>query len=116
LVVNEAAACRLPLLVSDRAGCVDELVPLSEPSSGVRFDPQNVDEITVALRWIAGIAESERQAMGRRAAELVAEWGPARFAKGALEAVDHALAVRGARMRPARVHKLAARATKGGSR
>src|SRR5262249_7394953 len=27
LVVNEAAACGLPLLVSDRAGCVETLVP-----------------------------------------------------------------------------------------
>ncbi len=41
LVVNEAAACGLALLVTDRAGCVDTLVPLGERTSGARFDALN---------------------------------------------------------------------------
>jgi glycosyltransferase involved in cell wall biosynthesis len=90
LVVNEAAACGLPLLVSERAGCVDTLVPLSEPASGVRFDPQRTDEIGVCLRWVAGLPEPQRQALGQRASELVAPWGPDRFASGILEALDRA--------------------------
>jgi glycosyltransferase involved in cell wall biosynthesis len=108
LVVNEAAACGLPLLVSERAGCVDSLVPPSAPPSGMRFDPRSLDEITVALRWISGIGESERQALGRRAADLVAEWGPDRFAAGAALALDHALSAPPAGpMRRRRVSSLA---------
>lgn len=88
LVVNEAAASGLPLLVSDRAGCAPTLVPDSAGTTGRRFDPLDVDELTEALAWIAGLPERERAAMGRRAAETVAEWGPARFARGFLDALE----------------------------
>jgi glycosyltransferase involved in cell wall biosynthesis len=89
LVVNEAAACALPLLVSDRAGCVDTLVPhgLPELATGARFDPRSQDEIAARLQWIASLPDGERQAMGQRAAEQVSEWGPERFAQGLLEAL-----------------------------
>jgi glycosyltransferase involved in cell wall biosynthesis len=90
LVVNEAAACGLPLLVSDRAGCVETLVPSPEGTTGARFDPRNVRAIAHQLAWMAGLPESERQDMGRRAAEVVAEWGPERFASGALDALGRA--------------------------
>ena len=39
LVVNEAAASGLPLLVSSRAGCAATLVPEPEGTTGGRFDP-----------------------------------------------------------------------------
>jgi glycosyltransferase involved in cell wall biosynthesis len=93
LVVNEAAACGLPLLVSDRAGCVDTLVPLGPPAAatGARFDARNQDEITARLQWIANLPETERRGLGRRAAEQVADWGPERFAQGLLEALALAL-------------------------
>jgi glycosyltransferase involved in cell wall biosynthesis len=87
LVVNEAAACGLPLLVSDRAGCVDTLIPLGEPTSGARFDPLNEAEITARLLWMVQLGDSERRAMGRHAAEQVSDWGPERFAQGILEAL-----------------------------
>ena len=48
LVVNEAAACGLPLLVSDRAGCVETLVPDPPGTTGRRFDPRDDDELTAA--------------------------------------------------------------------
>jgi 1,2-diacylglycerol 3-alpha-glucosyltransferase len=91
LVVNEAAACGLPLLVSDRAGCVDTLVPLSDPTTGARFDPHDENEIAARLLWMSRLCESERRAMGRRAAEQVSDWGPERFAQGILEALVLAL-------------------------
>ena len=90
LVVNEAAACGLPLLVSDRAGCVETLVPEGEATTGARFDPRDVDEIAQRLQWVATLPESERGAMGRRAAELVSRWGPDRFARGMIEAWEMA--------------------------
>jgi 1,2-diacylglycerol 3-alpha-glucosyltransferase len=88
LVANEAAACGLPLLISTRAGCVDTLVPEPEGSTGGRFDPYDVEEMATKLSWMANCSEDERQAIGRRAAETVASWGPDRFARGALEALE----------------------------
>lgn len=88
LVVNEAAACGLPLLVSDRAGCVDTLVPHPPGASGCRFDPADEDDLLENLAWVADLPDDERAALGRRAAEIVAEWGPDRFARGTLEALD----------------------------
>jgi glycosyltransferase involved in cell wall biosynthesis len=90
LVVNEAAACGLPLLVSDRAGCVETLVPDPEGTTGLRFDPLDEDEMTAALAWMAGLPEAERSAMGRRAAEVVDDWGPDRFASGMIDAISMA--------------------------
>jgi glycosyltransferase involved in cell wall biosynthesis len=90
LVVNEAAACGLPLLVSDRAGCVETLVPRPEGTTGARFDPRNVRAIADRLAWMADLPEDERRAIGRRAAEVVADWGPDRFASGTLEALERA--------------------------
>jgi glycosyltransferase involved in cell wall biosynthesis len=109
LVVNEAAACGLPLLVSDRAGCVDTLVPLGEPTTGARFDPIREEEITARLRWMAGLSDPERRAMGRRAAERVSEWGPDRFAQGILEALVLALSGSARETERGRAHQLFAR-------
>ena len=87
LVVNEAASCGLPLLVSDRAGCVETLVPEPSGTTGRRFDPGDEDELTSALAWMASLPDRERRAMGARAAEVVDEWGPERFAEGTFEAL-----------------------------
>ena len=38
--------------------------------------------MTHKLTWMASCPRHERQAMGRRAAEVVDEWGPDRFAAG----------------------------------
>lgn len=88
LVANEAAACGLPLLLSNRAGCSETLVPGGSSSSGRRFDPLDGESITTALAWMAGQSEHDRRAMGDRAAEIVAQWGPGRFAQGFREAME----------------------------
>ena len=97
LVVNEAAAVGLPLLVSERAGCVETLVPEpatdGAPITGRRFDPADVDELTTLLAWMASLDDHDRQAMGAHATMVVADWGPERFASGALEAIQAARAV-----------------------
>jgi glycosyltransferase involved in cell wall biosynthesis len=87
LVVNEAAASGLPLLVSARAGCAPVLVPEPEGTTGGRFDPLDPDAIANKLTWVAGLSTEARTAMGRRAAETVSHWGPDRFALGFIEAV-----------------------------
>ena len=93
LVVNEAAACGLPLLVSERAGCVETFVPGGRETTGARVDPKDPVGMTSALTWVAGLAESERRTLGDRAAAIAREWGPDRFARGASEAFQIAFAV-----------------------
>ncbi|MDB5351175.1 MAG: glycosyltransferase [Planctomycetota bacterium] len=88
LVVNEAAACGLPLLVSDRAGCVETLVPDPPGATGRRIDPDDVDAMAGAMAWMAGLEPAERNDMGCRASRVVFDWGPERFASGLIEALE----------------------------
>jgi glycosyltransferase involved in cell wall biosynthesis len=101
LVVNEAAASGLPLLVSDRAGCAATLVPDPVGTTGARFDPLDVEQLADRLAWIAAAAAEEVEGMGRRAAETVGLWGPDRFASGVIEAIEWARDGRGRRRGPA---------------
>ncbi len=89
LVANEAAASGLPLLISSRAGCAGTFVAENGPDhgAGARLDPLDVEQMAARLAWMAGLPEDERAAMGRRAAGIVAEWGPERFAAGMIEAL-----------------------------
>lgn len=87
LVVNEAAACSLPLLVSDRAGSVETFVP-GDRSTGRRLDPNSVEQMANALVWMTTRTDSERWNMGRAAYEIAREWGPARFAQATLDALE----------------------------
>jgi glycosyltransferase involved in cell wall biosynthesis len=88
LVVNEAAACGLPLLVSDRAGCAETFVPEGPGSTGRTFDPRDEEGMAAALAWVVGLSEDDRRALGGRAAEVARAWGPERFARGAVEALQ----------------------------
>jgi glycosyltransferase involved in cell wall biosynthesis len=87
LVVNEAASCGLPLLVSDRAGCVETFVPDCSETTGLRFDPRDVEAMAAALDVMANLPNAERREQGLRAARIAAEWGPDRFARGTMEAL-----------------------------
>ncbi len=88
LVVNEAAASSLPLLVSSQAGCAPLLVPRPDGTTGSQFDPLDVDSIAQKLAWMASLTDQDRRTMGEKAAEIVSHWGPGRFAQGVLEAID----------------------------
>jgi 1,2-diacylglycerol 3-alpha-glucosyltransferase len=90
LVVNEAAASGLPLLVSSRAGCSTTLVPEPPGTTGSRFNPTDVEEMATKLAWMAATSAEDRQAMSLRAAEIVSSWGPDRFASGTMEALEYA--------------------------
>jgi glycosyltransferase involved in cell wall biosynthesis len=89
LVVNEAMASGLPVLVSNRCGCAADLV--KEGENGWTFDPTNTKQIAELMLRIAA-DESRRKNMGLRSREIIAEWGPDRFASGVKSAVNSALA------------------------
>ena len=87
LVANEAAASGLPLLISDRCGCVETLVPNTGEPAGRRFDPDDVESMAASMAWLAGLESTERKTIGTRAEAVASEWGANRFADGMLEAV-----------------------------
>jgi glycosyltransferase involved in cell wall biosynthesis len=90
LVVNEAMASGLPVLVSDRCGCASDLV--REGLNGFTFDPFAVDQITASMQRIALIDDEGRTKMGRQSQRLIAQWGTERFANGLASAVRAAIA------------------------
>jgi 1,2-diacylglycerol 3-alpha-glucosyltransferase len=87
LVVNEAMAAGLPVLVSERAGCAPDLV--RHGINGFTFDPLDTAELA---RLMGVISESthDRAVWGAASRALVAEWSPERFASGLWSAADAA--------------------------
>jgi 1,2-diacylglycerol 3-alpha-glucosyltransferase len=89
LVVNEAMASGLPVLVSQRCGCVPDLV--SDGVNGFTFDPHDVEALAGLMERVATMSEEQRQAMGQASQRLIAGWGPERFADGLMHAVEAAM-------------------------
>ncbi len=89
LVVNEAMAAGLPVLVSRECGCAADLV--QEPHNGFIFDPFSTEDIARALRS-ADVKEPEWQKMSTRSTEIIAKWTVDAFAKGLKDACVHAIA------------------------
>jgi glycosyltransferase involved in cell wall biosynthesis len=89
LVVNEAMAAGLPVIVSERCGCAPDLV--QDGVNGVTFDPCDVEALAGLMYWVAAMTNGQRDAMGAAGQRIIAEWGPERFAEGLMQAVDAAL-------------------------
>jgi glycosyltransferase involved in cell wall biosynthesis len=71
LVVNEAMASGLPVIATDRVGCVDDLV--IEGRTGCVVEAASADKLTAAMGALA--ANSERRArLGRAGRELIGDW------------------------------------------
>jgi glycosyltransferase involved in cell wall biosynthesis len=89
LVVNEAMASGLPVIVSNRCGCAPDLV--EHGVNGFTFDPYDIDALGGLIRRVAAMTHERRRAMGRASQRIIADWGPERFADGLMEAVRAAL-------------------------
>lgn len=118
LVVNEAMAAGLPVIVSRTAGCVEDLLPergqvvgaecpvagegsdnvLEERSNGFVFDPGSVDALSEALSRLAeqktnSLKDQETGGlteMGKRSREIVRKFSCENFAHQALSAAQEA--------------------------
>lgn len=89
LVVNEAMASGLPVLVSNRCGCASDLV--EENVNGWTFNPYDVSAVTAAMQTLSTLSEDERRAMGQRSRERIAHWSLEAFANGLENAIKSAL-------------------------
>ena len=78
LVVNEAIASGLPVIVSDRCGCVPELVN----GNGFTFDPFDEQEIVERLLQMASLLDDERKSLSGASYGISANFAPKRFGDG----------------------------------
>jgi 1,2-diacylglycerol 3-alpha-glucosyltransferase len=77
LVVNEAMAAALPVIVSNRCGCAEDLVEAGR--NGLLFDPANGAELFACLTTMAELPAATRSAMGLNSAEKIATYSPRNF-------------------------------------
>ncbi len=80
LVVNEAMASGVPVLVSERCGCAEDLV--REGVNGFTFDPVDIRQMAARMVRIAQLDEPTRKMLGASSREIIGNWGLARFAEG----------------------------------
>ena len=90
LVVNEAIASGLPVIVSNRCGCAPELVN----GNGFTFGPTNDDELVTRLLEMASFPDEERKQLGDNSYRIAANFAPERFGEGLERAASVAMGVR----------------------
>jgi glycosyltransferase involved in cell wall biosynthesis len=76
LVVNEAMAAGLPILVSERCGCTPELV--REGQNGYAFNPYDVRRLARLLVEISG-DDVKRSIMSKESIKIISDWTPEMF-------------------------------------
>jgi glycosyltransferase involved in cell wall biosynthesis len=89
LVVNEAIASGLPVIVSERCGCAPELIN----GNGFTFDPTNEHELTARLLEMASLSDQERKRLRENSYRIAANFVPERFGEGLERAASAAMGV-----------------------
>ncbi|PWK26512.1 glycosyltransferase involved in cell wall biosynthesis [Arcicella aurantiaca] len=78
LVVNEAMACGMPVLVSEKCGCAIDLV--KNGVNGFTFSPYNQEEITTNLLKFMSQSQNLKE-MGIASQQIIQEYSPENVAK-----------------------------------
>ena len=84
LVVNEAMACGLAVIAHRHCGATVDLVG---PDNGAVLDSFTVEELTEAMRAIAG-DDGRRRRMGEHSRQKIREWSIGAAARGIIRAVQ----------------------------
>lgn len=87
LVVNEAIASGLPVIVSERCGCAPELVQ----DNGFTFDPMDEHELAAQMLKMALLPADERKAFGDASYKIAANFVPECFGEGLKRAATTAI-------------------------
>lgn len=87
LVVNEAMASRLPVLVSRVCGCAPELV--QEGVNGFTFDPYDTAGLS-KLMWQMSLGKVDLEAMSEASQRIVSAFTPETFAENLFKAIKSA--------------------------
>jgi len=86
LVVNEALAAGLPVIVSDGCGAADTLVRDAE--NGWTFEHGSVNALRSLMHRITLLSPDTLEKMGNKSQEMITHWTLDRFVNGMLTAVD----------------------------
>ena len=87
LVVNEAMACGIPVIVSDRCGCASDLV--RDGVNGFVFSPDDQSRLTEIMVELAS-GRCDPDAMGSKGREIIAAWSLKRYVESLRSAIDAA--------------------------
>lgn len=90
LVINEAMASGLPVLVSNRCGCARDLV--IEGKTGFTFSPEDTGEISNLLSHVMAMPAPERRRIGEQARNHIAGFNTGAFADSAMALASRAFA------------------------
>ena len=88
LVVNEAMAAGLPVLVSKRCGCHPDLI--KEGVNGFSFDPFDGDELYGLMKDVAD-GQHDLPRMGEASLAIIKNYTPKRAARAISQAIEFAL-------------------------
>ena len=91
LVVNEAMASGLPVLVSQACGCVPELV--DEGVNGYTFNPYDVEALSRLMAKLSSGA-LDLEAMGKASRQLVAPWSLETFSRNLFQAFEVGMTIK----------------------
>jgi len=87
LVVNEAMAAGLPLLISNRCGCAPDLV--REGVNGFTFDPYDIEKMACLMLKVSRDRYNWKS-MGKASREIISRWAPETFAENLWKAGEMA--------------------------
>ena len=87
LVINEAAAAGLPLILSKTVGATTEL--LKDNINGFSIDPNLEKEIFEAMRKIHQLPNREIIQMGKISKQIVGEFDSNEFGKAVSQIIDY---------------------------
>lgn len=88
LVVNEAMATGLPVIVSNRCGCVPDLVV--EGKNGFTFDPKSVKTLGKLMLNMCRLSKWRLEEMRGESRRIIESFTPSHFATGAERAINAA--------------------------
>jgi 1,2-diacylglycerol 3-alpha-glucosyltransferase len=85
LVVNEAMASGLPVLISRKCGCSPELC--WRGINGYDFDPNDANELARLMRLVSG-CEQDLNLMGQNSRRIIANFTPDTWARALLDCIQ----------------------------
>ena len=89
LVVNEAMACKKPVLVSNQCGCASTLV--QEGKNGFTFNAGNIEKMAKKMTAFNKLSAETKKQMGEYSKKIIDQWPLERFAKGAWDAISYSM-------------------------
>lgn len=89
LVVNEAMASGLPVLVSRNCGCASDLV--KEGLNGYIFNPLDVEELAKLMLKLSS-NNVDLKTMGQKSFDIISDWTPQKFGRNLLKAAHETIA------------------------